>query len=180
MRGPIAGVVGSIIFMMAVIFILVSHSKPVVAYVQPEAHSAEYQTALFEASRVYGKAGCGNEQLAEMTAEHAIRSGLPAQLIAAQIATESTCNPLAVSNRGAIGLRQVVPKIWGKKYDFSKINLFNMSDNMTVADDITVDLVKKYGIRGGLIHYYGTGSDGDTALGGAGYADRILQLAGKL
>ena len=179
MRGPLAGVIGTGIVILAIGAISVVRPKVTTAYVQPEAHTAEYQTALFEASRVYGKAGCGDMQLAEMTAEHAIRSGLPAQLIAAQIATESTCNPLAVSNRGAIGLRQVVPKIWAKTYDFSKINLFNPSDNMAVADNITVELVKKYGIRGGLIRYYGTGNDG-IGQSGAVYAERVLKLAGKI
>lgn len=178
MRGPLAGIIGSVVAMLAIILVFVMRTEPTPKQIQPELHTPEYQTALFEASKVYGKAGCGNEQLAEMTAEHAITSGLPAQLIAAQIATESTCNPLAVSNRGAIGLRQVVPKIWAKKYDFSKINLFNPSDNMTVADEITRDLVKKYGIRGGLARYYGTGDDG-IGQSGTGYADRILQLAGK-
>ena len=180
MRGPLAGVIGTLVTIIGfALSVTTTRSKPTQAYIQPEAHTAEYQTALFEASRVYGKAGCGNMQLAEMTAEHAIRSGLPAQLIAAQIATESTCNPLAVSNRGAIGLRQVVPKIWAKTYDFSKINLFNPSDNMAVADNITVELVKKYGIRGGLIHYYGTGNDG-IGQSGAVYAERVLKLAGKI
>jgi soluble lytic murein transglycosylase-like protein len=144
-----------------------------------EVHTAEFQKAFFEAAKVYGKAGCGDQALAEMTAKHAISTGLPAQLIAAQVATESMCNPQAVSNKGAIGLTQVVPKQWSREFDFSKINLFNPDDNMTVGTSILGKLVKEHGLKNGLLRYYGTGSDG-IGLGGSGYADKILLLTGKL
>src|ERR1017187_6346511 len=125
----------------------------------PESHSAEFQKAFFEAARVYGRAGCGDQELAEMTARKAVSSGLPARLIAAMAASESTCNPMAVSNRGAVGLTQIVPKIWGKEFDFTKINLLNPEQNMEVSTVIMSKLVKQYGIKGGLIHYYGVGID---------------------
>lgn len=169
-----------IIVLPATAIIYFSHSKPVrVIPVEQETHSPEFQRAFFDAAKVYGRAGCGDQGLAEMTARHAIQSGLPAQLIAAQIATESNCNSQAISNKGAVGLMQVCPKIWNKQFDFSKINLFNPEDSMTVGTAIQSKLVKQYGIRNGLARYYGTGSD-DVGLGGAGYADKILQLAGKL
>jgi Transglycosylase SLT domain len=146
--------------------------------VQPEVHSAEFQQAFFQATKIYGKAGCGDQQLAEMTARHAIVTGLPATIIAAATATESTCDPLAISNRGAIGLMQVMPKIHSKKFDFTKINLFNPEENMTVGTTILADFVKTYGLRNGLHHYYGTGNDG-VGLTGSGYAEKILTLAGR-
>ena len=157
-----------------------SQTKPVESATIPqEMHSLEFQKAFFAASRVYGRAGCGDQALAEMTARHAIETGLPPQVIAAMAASESTCNPLAVSNRGAIGLMQTVPKIWSKEFDFSRINLFNPEDNMAVSTTIVSKLVKQYGLRNGLLRYYGTGNDG-IGLGGAGYAEKVLQLAGKL
>ena len=144
-----------------------------------EGHSAEFQKAFFQAAKIYGKAGCGDQKLAEMTAKHAVETGLPSQIIAAMAATESMCNPQAISNRGAIGLTQVVPKIWGKEFDFSQINLFNPDQNMTVGTSILSRLIKDHGIKNGLIRYYGTGAD-DIGLGGTGYAEKVLQLAGKL
>jgi soluble lytic murein transglycosylase-like protein len=147
--------------------------------VTPEAHSVEFQRAFFEAARVYGRAGCGDQKLTEMTARHALDTELPPQLLAAMTAQESTCNPLAISNRGAIGLTQVVPKTWNKEFDFSKINLFNPEDNMTVGTSILSRLVKQHGIKNALARYYGTGQD-DIGLGGAGYAAKVLELAGKL
>ena len=134
--------------------------------------------AFFDASRVYGKVGCGDIILAEKTANASIKSGVPANLIAGLIATESTCNPLAVSNKGAIGLMQVVPKTWSKSYDFTKINLFNPDENMEVGTKILADLIKRYGLKNALAHYYGTGNDG---IGGSGekYSSKV-QLMGKL
>lgn len=146
---------------------------------QTDPHSPEFQKAFFDASRVYGKTGCGDQILAEKTAKKSLETGVPAQLIAAMISAESTCNPLAVSNRGAIGLMQVVPKSHSKEYDFSRINLFNSDDNMTVGVDIIRKLINNSTIKSGLIHYYGTGSD-SIGLGGTGYADHVLQIMGKL
>lgn len=150
-----------------------------VIQVQPEAHTPEFERAFFQAAKVYGKAGCGDQQLAEMTAKHALATGLPPAIVAATIAAESTCNSMAVSNRGALGLMQVVPKTWNKKYDFSHVNLLNPEDNMTVGTDILSALVKQYGLRNGLHRYYGTGDSG-IYLDGSGYAERVMALAGKV
>jgi hypothetical protein len=158
---------------------LLKIEKPVTISITPEAHSPEFQHEFFQAAQVYGRAGCGDQKLAEMTAKHALDAGLPANLLAAMAASESSCNPQAISNRGAVGLTQVVPKVWNKSFDFSKINLFNPEDNMTVGTSILSKLVKDHGIRNGLARYYGTGPD-DIGLGGAGYAEKVLQLAGKL
>ena len=147
--------------------------------VQQEDRSPEFEKAFFQAAKVYGRAGCGDQQLAEMTAKHALETGLPPAIVAAMIATESTCNPLAVSNRGAVGLTQVVPKVWSKRYDFSKINLLNPEDSLAVGTTILADQVKLYGLRNGLHHYYGMGDSGIN-LDGSGYAERVLNLAGKV
>lgn len=179
MKGPLAGVAGSAVTILGSLLIYMAKPsiKPIV--IQPEVHSAEYQTALFQASRVYGRAGCGDQVLAEMTAHDSIDTGVPAQLIAAAAASESTCNPFAISNRGAIGLMQITTKPWSKEFDFMKVNLLNPEENMRVGSTILARLIKQYGVRDALIHYYGTGQDG-IGLGGAGYAAKVLQLAGKI
>lgn len=157
---------------------LIYSKQPKPSFIQQEMHTDSFQRAFFEAAKVYGRAGCGDQQLTEMTARYSISSELPPQLIAAMVSTESNCNPQAVSNRGALGLMQVVPKQWNKKFDFSKINLLNSEDNMTVGTSILSNLTKQYGTRNGLLRYYGMGSDG-VGLTGVGYADRVLQLAGR-
>lgn len=175
-------IISLIVIVLASGIFYLSRAKPVrSSTIQFEQHTSEFQKAFFQASKVYGKAGCGDQALAEMTARHAIDTGLPAPLIAAMAATESGCNPQAISNRGAIGLTQVVPRIWNKDFDFSKINLLNPEENMTVGTTILAKLVKDHGIKTGLYRYYGTGSGGDgLGLTGTGYAEKVLQLAGKL
>ena len=139
-----------------------------------EVHSMEYQAALFQASRVYGKAGCGDQNLAEMTARNAIATKLPASIIAAQIAIESSCNPLAISNKGAIGLTQITVKVWASQYrNFQDVNLFNEEDSMRVGTTILSNLVRLYGLRNGLRRYNGAGEDAEL------YAERIVRLAGE-
>jgi soluble lytic murein transglycosylase-like protein len=150
-----------------------------VVQVQAETRSPEFERAFFQAAKIYGKAGCGDQQLAEMTAKHAVATGLPAAVVAAMVATESACSPMAISNRGAVGLTQVVPKTWSKQYDFTHINLLNPDENLTVGTDILSALVKEHGLRNGLLRYYGTGNSG-IYLDGSGYAERVLALAGKV
>jgi soluble lytic murein transglycosylase-like protein len=168
--------IGTVLGIVAFGMILISRPKSPVAIIQ-DIHTPQYQTALFEAAKAYGHAGCGDEQLAEMTARYSIKSGISAGFLASHIAVESTCNPMAVSNRNAIGLMQVVPKVWSKRFDFTKINLFNPEDNMMVGTTIMSELIKKYGVHGALIRYYGTGKD-DIGMGGIGYAAKVLTLTG--
>lgn len=99
---------------------------------------------------------------------------LQPQLLAAVVAVESRCDPLSVSWKGAIGITQVMPHVWGDQFDFqNKYNLFNTDDNLAVGAAILRVSIKKYGVRDGLEHYQGTGSGRD-----GGYVDRILKLAG--
>ena len=144
----------------------------------PDPSVQNERRAFFEAAKVYGRAGCGDLALAELTAKHAIRTGLPASVIAAKVAIESACNPLAVSYKGAVGLTQVMPRVWASEYgDFRAVNLFNPDQNMSVGTDILSKLVKKHGLRGGLQRYLGTGpTDGHSTPNS--YADRVMKLAG--
>jgi hypothetical protein len=133
-----------------------------------------YRQAIFNATRIYGKSGCGDIQLAEMTAENSLRSGVPANVIAAIVSVESSCNPLAISTKGAVGLTQVNVKVQSEKFaQFRMINLFNPKENMQVGTEIMAQMIKTYGLRGGVSHYNGSGPDAEA------YAVKVLQLAGK-
>ena len=146
--------------------------EPVVA--GPNFNQPELRKAFFDAARIYGKAGCGDMELAEMTAQHALRTKLPANLIASIVAVESACNPLAISSKGAVGLTQVNVKVQAEKFaQFRTINLFNPEQSMQVGTDILADMIKDYGLRGGVSHYNGSGPDADA------YAVKVLALAGK-
>jgi soluble lytic murein transglycosylase-like protein len=133
----------------------------------------DFRKSLFDASRVYGRAGCGDLGLAEMTARSSAKTGLPANLLAAEIAVESTCNPLAVSRDGGVGLLQVMPRIWAGKYDnFRDKNLLKAEDSMEVGSEILAENIKTYGTREGIRRYNGSGPDAEL------YALKVIQLAG--
>jgi soluble lytic murein transglycosylase-like protein len=133
----------------------------------------EFREALFDAARVYGRAGCGDFQLAESTARSSIRSGLPAKVIAAVIAVESNCDPLAVSRDGGVGLLQVMPRVWASQYDnFRDKNLLKAEDSMDVGVEILARNVQQYGLKQGIRHYNGSGLDAEI------YAAKVAALAG--
>ena len=146
-----------------------SASKPAAS----EYDSPAFRQAFFDASRVYGRAGCGDVRLAEMTSRASIKTGLPANVLAAEIATESTCDPLAVSRDGGVGLLQVMPKVWASKYDnFREKNLLKAEDSMEVGSQILAENVREYGLRAGIRHYNGSGPDAEI------YATKVMALAG--
>lgn len=138
---------------------------------QSAQQAIQFQKAFFDAGKVYGRGGCGDQDLAGLTATRSIETGLPASVIAAAIVVESSCNQLAM-NHGAAGLMQVQVKTWAPKYDnFQKLNLFNREDSIHVGTEILAPLVKQYGLRKGLEHYNGSDDAGS-------YATRVLNLAG--
>lgn len=148
--------------------------KPAVVKAESPYENLAFKQAFFDAARIYGKAGCGDVQLAEMTAKHALRTGVPANVVSSIVAVESSCNPLAISNRGAVGLTQVNVKVQSVKFaQFRAINLFNPEDSMRVGTDIMAEMIHQYGLRGGVSHYNGEGPDAEA------YAVKVLQLAGK-
>ena len=156
----------------------------VLTFIPTATHTAEvtpnpfdvpaYRQAFFDASRIYGKSGCGDIQLAQMTAENSLKTGVPANVIAAIVSVESSCNPLAISQKGAVGLTQVNVKVQSDKFaQFRTINLFNPQENMKVGTQIMAEMIKQYGLRSGISHYDGVGPDADA------YVVKVLTLAGK-
>jgi soluble lytic murein transglycosylase-like protein len=132
-----------------------------------------FREAFFDAARIYGRAGCGDVKLAEMTARSSAKTGLPPTVIAAVIAVESNCDPLAVSRDGGVGLLQVMPKIWAGEYNnFRDKNLLKAEDSMDVGTEILAKNVKEYGLKQGIRHYNGSGPDAEL------YAVKVAALAG--
>lgn len=134
--------------------------------------SPAYRQAFFNAARIYGKAGCGDIKLAELTAEYSVRNQVPANQIAAIVSVESSCNPLAVSPVGDVGLLQINVGIQAKAFDFSRVNLFNPEENMDTGTRIMASLLKTYGTKW-VSHYNGSGPRAEA------YALRVQALAGK-
>lgn len=71
------------------------------------------------------------------------------ELLTALIVVESSANHIAVSEKGAIGLTQVMPRIWQQ----NKKELFNPYKNIEVGSEILKYYIDKHGIKGGLSSY---------------------------
>ena len=147
--------------------------------VPPRLKYSQFRTGPLEAAKVFGRApGCQDvdaEFIYDVNSA-AIRTGLDTRIVAATIAIESRCDQFAVSNRGALGLMQPVPRIWKANYDFGDVNLLNRRDNLRVGTEILAQLVSRYGEREGLHHYNGLGTNCPTC--DASYTSKILILAG--
>lgn len=145
----------------------------------PALHYSIWRTAPLTVAEVFGRAqGCADASpdLIEMTARAALSANLDPAIAAATVAVESSCNNYAISSRGAVGLMQVMPKIWSTHYDFSgTINLFNEEDNIRVGSEIMAGLIQQHGTAEGIQLYNGAGVGCPTC--DAGYSARILTLA---
>lgn len=142
---------------------------------------AEMMNAPIEVALVFGHArGCENAapELVNTVAHAAVSAHMPPRVLAATIAVESQCDRFAVSSKGAIGLAQVMPKIWNPRFNFAdRYNLFNEADNVRVGAAIMSALIREHGLQRGVQLYNGAGVGCDTC--DAGYSTRVLALAGK-
>ncbi len=104
----------------------------------------------------------------------AVSSKLPAHLILAVMAIESSFHPYVQSKAGAQGLMQVMPKVHAKRYEEfgGKLAAFDPITNLRVGVSVLVDCIKLKGgnVDDGLRFYLG----GDSAAAGAdGYVTRV-------
>ena len=144
----------------------------------PKLESGTLRTGTIEVAKVFGRVPeCENTDADFIQDVNfaAVRAGVDVKIAAATVAVESGCNPLAVSNRGAVGLMQIRVIAWKDKYDFSgRINLLNRRDNLQVGTEILAGLIKQFGVPEGVRRYQGLGTGGDQF-----YVEKILKLAGR-
>lgn len=135
--------------------------------------------APIEVARVFDRVtGCteAGPSLINLVAREAVSAGVHPNVLAATVAVESHCNPLAVSPRGALGLTQVVARLWDDQFDFSRVNLLNPSDNVRTGATIMAGLIRANGLRRGVQLYNGAGVGCRSC--DSGYSERVLALAG--
>jgi hypothetical protein len=89
-------------------------------------------------------------------------------ILNALIVVESGANHRAVSNKGALGLTQVMPTIWNYDYE----TLINPYQNIEIGAAILKSYVKRHGLQGGLSAY--NSGRKDAALG---YAHKVKTVA---
>jgi soluble lytic murein transglycosylase-like protein len=112
--------------------------------------------------------------------------GIDPNLLLAVSYRESSWNQGAVSNEGAIGLLQVMPKtaeVAGPRFLGRVVNLQDPNDNAELGAALLKDLLNKYDVRTALAAYY----QGEPALLSGRYAsdtwryaDGIISLAAQI
>lgn len=102
-----------------------------------------------------------NQQLAEYKAglyqKYAVKYDLPPALLLAMGRSESTFNPMAVSDAGAVGLMQIMP-FWIKQLPFvdNVEELFQIENNIHAGAFILRHYVDRCGgLRNGVVCYHG-------------------------
>ncbi len=111
---------------------------------------------------VYNRSERINYLTAKEIVEEANKMSHPV-LILAVVSAESNFNPSALSNKGAIGLGQIMYTIWGKELEKQKIiktrrDLFGIQDNLRATDYILKVILKecKGNVIEALYRYLGT------------------------
>lgn len=135
-----------------------------------ERKQKRYIRAVLIASAIYERNGC-DPWLAELTARYALARHLPVSLVAADVIVESSCRPEAVSSKGAVGLLQVMPVIWGRRFHVKRRDLFDPERNLQVGTTLLAYHIHRYGLRLGIVRYCGVGDEAEE------YADRVLEIA---
>lgn len=130
---------------------------------------AAQEFAIRDAERVLAEFQCP-EGTSAWVAQNAIEANLPARLIAADIAVESSCRSDVISSRGAVGMMQVMPRL----YHAPKAVLTDPEANIRVGTRILAANIRQHGTRGGLQRYFGM-TPGSTAS--VDYANRVLAKA---
>ena len=92
------------------------------------------------------------------------------ELLTALIVVESSANHIAVSNKGAVGLTQVMPTIW----QYQKQELLNPYRNIEIGSKILKHYIDRHGIQGGLSSY-NSGRKNRSLR----YARSVLDVAGN-
>ena len=99
------------------------------------------------------------------------KSPVTPELLTALIVVESSANHVAVSNKGAVGLTQVMPHIW----QYQKRELFDPYKNIEVGSKILKYYIDKHGVEGGLSSY-----NSGNKRSSLRYARYILKVARSL
>lgn len=135
-----------------------------------EQQQARYDAAEEVASHVL-RTHCGDDEYAEPIAHAALDNNISVRVATAVLVVESTCRPDVVSAEGAVGLMQVVPRVW----HVSSERLHNPDFNIRKGTEILAAYMRGRDVRAGLRRYNGLG-EGCEACDDA-YPDKVLTVA---
>ena len=103
------------------------------------------------------------EYLAKMVILYSAKYGVSSVILAGMICQESSCNPMAVSSAGAVGLTQVIWKYWKpflvkNKIAMKELDLFKPEVSIEAGAAILRFLLQKYNydLEKAMQHYSGS------------------------
>jgi len=132
----------------------------------------EYDQATHEAAQVLLANGC-RDTYASQAGRAAVDAGIEANIVAGVIVVESSCQPLAESPAGAIGLMQINVHVWR----VSRRQALDPETNIRIGTRILAAYIKPRGVRAGLVRYNGLGTD--CTYCDAGYTTHVLYAANR-
>jgi Transglycosylase SLT domain len=128
----------------------------------------EYQIAKQQAARVLVANGC-SDTYADAVSRAAVDHGMSPRIMAGLAFVESSCNPNAVSNKGAVGLLQINIAVW----HVSRKQALDPEFNLDKGTAILAEYVRERGIQEGLHSYNGLGDSSNQ------YAHKVLVAANR-
>jgi hypothetical protein len=118
-------------------------------------------------------------RLAESIVSSAKKYHLDAKLIASITIVESRGNPLAISNKAAVGVMQIHIPTWGDTAAREDLNLFKIEDNIDLGSRILKTYVGQSGLWNGVKRYNGfIPGDPESEQSAQAYADKVQQIYG--
>jgi soluble lytic murein transglycosylase-like protein len=126
----------------------------------------EYASAEREVDQIFRANGCSSRYAAAV-GKAAVDNHLPARVVGSLVYVESSCNPEAISPRGAVGILQINPRVW----HLSRRELQDPETNVRIGTAILHRYVMESGLREGLHRFNGLGNTSSE------YSDRVLEIA---
>jgi soluble lytic murein transglycosylase-like protein len=120
-------------------------------------------------ARKYRVSAVATRDMVHAAYVEAARNGLDPLLVIAVIAVESSFNPIAQSDGGALGLMQVIPRYHGDKLDAGK-SILDPRVNIRVGAAVLRDYIHRAGTEIAGLQLYNGALDDETSA----YAHRVL------
>jgi len=147
--------------------------EDIINQISQEKLQKKYHMAEDVSRHIYAANGCEDEDLIYITARKAVDHNIPARVLSALIFVESSCHSQASSKRYSCGYMQVNSRVWNIPCE----DLMDPERGIEEGTKILSSYKKLHGLRGGLHHYLGMGTD-DGTISGDDYATKVLTVAG--
>lgn len=143
----------------------------------PAATRGQHISALTQViARKYRISTAATREYVGLAFREAERHGLDPFLLVALMAVESSFNPIAESQAGAVGLMQVIPEYHTDKFDAVNESALHPPTNIRIGTLVLKEYIRRAGgLVNGLQMYNGSANDETTA-----FANKVLSEKDRL